>query len=505
MRIANVRIVSQAVFLALFLACLYLAAAPRIAGYPVSIFLEADPLVAVSTGLSTGTLYHVGATGLFFGVGMLVLAIFLGRAFCGWICPFGTLHHLAHRLGFSRRAKRRREANAWRPLYLLKYVILVVLLLAAAGRVLQIGILDPIPLFARSMTDAILPALDAGLRALGLSGIHPSAPPYAAGAWLVGTLFLVLVLLNLRWPRFFCRALCPLGALLGLFSRFALFRIHRDPVSCDGCNLCVVGCEGAAEPEGTVRLSECMVCMNCLEDCPKGSISFRFLPPRESAAASPGLGARRALLAALGGLLLVPFLRRSGGALAKSAERAVIRPPGSRPEAEFLARCLKCDACLNVCPTNVLQPAALQAGLEGLWTPLLEMKAGYCDITCTLCGHVCPTGAIERLTPAQRQGREPRPDGTTGPVIIGTAAYDRGRCLPWAMDTPCVVCEEVCPVSPKAIYTREVQVTTRDGKKRALKRPYVDPALCVGCGICEHECPVRGPAAIRVGSPIRTL
>ncbi|MHC4547792.1 MAG: 4Fe-4S dicluster domain-containing protein [Planctomycetota bacterium] len=505
MRIANVRIVAQVTFLVLFFACLYLAAAPRIAGYPVSVFLELDPLVSVTTGLATGHLYHENDTGLFLGIGLLVATILLGRAFCGWICPFGTLHHLMHWLGFPRRTATRLDGNRYRGIYRIKYWILGILVVAALLGSLQIGLLDPIALLSRSVTDAIFPAVDTGLRAVGLPGIHPSATPVFAGAWLIGLLFVLFLFLNLWQPRFFCRALCPLGALLGLFSRFALFRIHRDPVTCDGCNLCSKGCEGAAEPEAKVRLAECMVCMNCLEDCPEGAIGFRFLPPPEGAVSTTTLGGRRALLAGVGGLFFALFLRRSGAAVTETSQWGVIRPPGSLTEEDFLARCLKCDACLNVCPTNVLQPAALEAGFEGFWTPVLNMKAGYCDVACILCGHVCPTGAIERLTSAQRQGLEPRPDGTRGPVIIGTAAYDRGRCLPWAMDTPCVVCEEVCPVSPKAIFAREERVVARDGTVRTLRRPYVDPKLCVGCGICEHECPIRGPAAVRVGSRIVTV
>ncbi|MHC4473777.1 MAG: 4Fe-4S dicluster domain-containing protein [Planctomycetota bacterium] len=505
MRIANVRIAFQAIFLALFFWCLYLSAAPRIAGYPVSVFLEADPLVALTTSVSTGQLYHVGDTGLFLGVGFLVLAILLGRVWCGWVCPFGTLHHLTHWLAFPRKVKTRLDGNRYRGFFWIKYGILVAFVAAAAMRMLQIGLLDPIALLSRSVTDAVYPAVDWGLRTVGLPGIHPSATPNFSGGWFVGLLLVAFLLLNLWIPRFFCRALCPLGALMGLFARFALFRIHRDEVACEGCNLCVKGCEGACEPEGQVRLAECMVCMNCLEDCPEDAIGFRFLPTRESAVSGTELTGRRAVLTAVGGLLLFATVRRSGGALAASAERGVIRPPGSLEEPEFLSRCIKCDACLNVCPTNVLHPAAFEAGFEGLWTPVLDMRTGYCDVTCTLCGHVCPTGAIERLSPGQRQGLEPRPDGSEGPVIIGTAAFDRGRCLPWAMDTPCVVCEEVCPTSPKAIFTREERVVRRDGVESVLARPHVDPELCVGCGICEHECPVRGPAAIRVGSRIVTI
>ena len=124
MRIANVRVLSQAVFLILFVGCLYLTAAPRLDGYPVSVFLEADPLVAVSTSISTGSLYHVSDTGLFLGIGILIVTILLGRVFCGWICPFGTLHHLAHWLGFPRRTKARLDANRYRKWYWLKYAIL---------------------------------------------------------------------------------------------------------------------------------------------------------------------------------------------------------------------------------------------------------------------------------------------------------------------------------------------------------------------------------------------
>jgi formate hydrogenlyase subunit 6/NADH:ubiquinone oxidoreductase subunit I len=147
----------------------------------------------------------------------------------------------------------------------------------------------------------------------------------------------------------------------------------------------------------------------------------------------------------------------------------------------------------------VLQPALLEAGLEGLWTPVLNMRYGACEKNCALCGHVCPTGAIERLTVAQRNGEASYP-GRDSPVKVklGTSFFDRGRCLPWSMDIACVVCEEVCPVSPKAIYSSETVVTKRDGTKIAIKLPRVDPTRCIGCGACQHVCPLRDLPAIRV-------
>ncbi len=485
MRITIVRLISQIFFMGLFFFFCFVTQFSYLKGYPVSIFLEVDPLVAIATAITTHTLYQ----GLVWSLVLLIPTLFLGRFFCNWICPYGILHQFTGWLFNRRTITENIESNRYRKIFALKYYILIGMGAAALFGSLQIGLLDPICLLFRSFTVAVLPTLD-----MPTEWFYVRPHVHQLG-WVVGFLLFFLVGMNLVIPRFFCRVLCPLGATLGLLSRFSLWRIHRDTVKCVDCDLCLQRCEGASDPHTNLRKSECFVCFNCIDDCPHDALSFDFMPDLRGEVTGPQISGRRAVMAGLIGALSFPFSRRSGD-VDELFKKEVVRPPGSVAENEFLERCIKCDQCIRVCPSNVLQPAMLEGGIEGIWTPIMNMRTGYCELNCTLCGEVCPTGAIQKISIEQKLGLGQYAD--MGPVKTGTAFYDRGRCLPWAMDTPCVVCEEVCPTSPKAIYSREVEITNRWGEKVVLTRPYVDPEVCIGCGICEHECPVQDHRAIRV-------
>ncbi len=568
LRITTIRIIIQAVVFGLFLSFVLLTTFTHLDRFPglrhwVSKVLEVDPLVSIATAITTHTVYK----GLLWSLVILIPTLFLGRFFCNWVCPYGTLHQFVGWLARKMRPRDTINVNRYRSYQHVKFYILGAMLVAAMFGSLQIGLLDPICLLYRSFTGALIPAANMPTQRLfGDYGLHQ-------GAWLVGFLIFGLVAMNLVIPRFFCRVLCPLGALLGMLSRFAWWRIERDPVKCTDCDLCLMHCEGASDPHTQLRKSACFVCFNCIEDCPEDALSFALLPPKEHEVAGPDVSRRKAIFAGITGLLFFPFVRSSGAAT-RDFSTKVIRPPGSVEELEFLERCIKCDQCIRVCPTNVLQPALFEGGLEGLWTPILNFRMGHCQLNCTACGQVCPTGAIQRISVAEKLGVGEY--AGQGPVKLGTAHFDTGRCLPYSKNIPCVVCEEVCPTSPKAIHTERRMSTVRDGKMMALsatettvlvtewpapgqaigepvlfranrwqgdettryfvllqhanglseshrivandvdtlmiegrfaqqpdagaavilqmelKVPRVDTELCIGCGICEKECPVAG-------------
>ncbi len=469
------------------------------------LFYRLDPLVALSASLAGRAL--VGGLALA-GLTLIVTLLF-GRVWCGWVCPLGTvLEWLSPR---RPRPRRQTPPESWRTL---KHLLLLIILFAALLGNQTLLFFDPLTVMTRTTGVAVWPAvryavyeteaffyryesLWGPLDTLHQGLIYPVFRDVQSVFYLAVPIFLffaVIVALNWWAERFWCRYLCPLGGLLGLVSKLSLVR--RDVGDgCAACALCGHDCPtGTIDPQAGYRSdpAECIVCYDCMMDCSREGVSFGWQVPgwRPAARQPYDPGRRQALLglgAAAAGVALA-----GAEPIHKRQPATMIRPPGATLT-DFESLCIRCGECVRVCPTQGLQPSLFEGGAQNLLTPRLIPRLGYCSFNCNACGQVCPTGAIPRLALEPKQH-----------TPIGLARVDRDRCLPWAYDIPCIVCEEACPVAHKAIWLEEALGSDARGQPVSLQRPYVVQELCIGCGICEHQCPMGGEAAIRVYAPTDT-
>jgi MauM/NapG family ferredoxin protein len=453
-------------------------------------FFRSDPLVAVSYLLSARTFTILLLPGLL----LLFFSALLGRFFCGWICPLGTV------LDYI--TKRIRKVS---PLIVIKgnfkYYLLFTILFAALFNMNLAGLLDPIAILVRVLTFSFYPLFGYLARAgwTGLYGflgdyrdylgpgyaflkdyILPFRESFYPLAFLSLVIFFGILFLERFERRNWCRNLCPLGALLGLISRFSLFK--RLPKRlCPDCGDCRKHCPTTFD-EDVLQKSDCILCLDCQRKCRYDRVVFR--PALGNPQPKPFLAGRRVFLT---GLISGLFVSRVFTGGTSSSESALLRPPGAQDEREFLKKCVRCGECMKVCLRSALYPASLQTGFYSLYTPAVVPRLGYCEYNCTLCGQVCPTGAIPKLPVELKQK-----------AVIGRAVVDKNHCLPYERKMNCMVCEEHCPIPEKAIRFEQVADFDQSGNKILLKKPYVIDELCNGCGICEYVCPIEEKAGIRV-------
>lgn len=486
---------SQYLFLALFL---YLFVMTDYRGsdeisVAVNSFFRANPLVLFSFMLAEKSFIVL----LLPGVILTGATVLLGRFFCGWICPLGTMLDLVS--GKIRKG---------RPLLFLqgrvKYLLLVTLLSASLFGVNIAGLLDPIAILVRALTFFFYP-LTGHLFREGWGGLYgllgdrtdllrpvydflrsyvlPFRDSLYPLAFLSLVLFLFVLFLERYEKRNWCKNLCPLGTLLGLLGRFSLFRRIPGRI-CSDCGDCRHICSTAFDEE-IFQEERCTRCMACSAKCSNGRIHFLFKPffRRAGGPSSPDRGRRLFLTSVASGFVLSKVFPLAYG----YDKQMSLRPPGVTAEDRFLKKCVRCGECMKVCLRSALYPAFLQTGLNGIYTPVLVPRMGYCEYNCNLCGQVCPTGAIPAL-PLEKKQKS----------IIGVAVLDKDRCLPFAKKMNCIVCEEHCPIPEKAIRFETVHDRDYGGKNVVLKRPFIIEELCNGCGICENKCPLDGRAAIEV-------
>jgi ferredoxin len=451
---------------------------------PAELFLVIDPLVSLSTAIAARSwVWSLACAAI-----ILIVCVLIPRGFCGYLCPLGTLIDLFDWAIAGRVKRFNVPDDGW--WVHIKYYVLMATLVAAACGVLVSGYVAAIPVITRGMLFLGDP-LQSGL----LRGWE-HLPPLNAGHFVSIALFFAVLGLGILKPRFWCKYVCPSGAV---FSLGNLFRVSERKVeqTCINCNKCVEICPfDAIKPDFTTRVTDCTLCQTCAGVCPTQAIKFverwnlvelkdyNDPPTHETKLGRRGFVSLAAGTAAAiaGGLGISAATNAFGARLDDPRTKLPVRPPGSVPEQEFLQLCIRCGECFKACPYNVLQPMGFEQGLEGLWTPQVVADFAGCAPSCNACGQVCPTGAIRALPLAEKKVAR-----------MGLAIVNEKTCLPFAGREACQACVDECAKAGyHAIEFTQVHTQVDEEGQPIEGTGFVAPVVlaekCVGCGLCQMEC-----------------
>ena len=417
----------------------------------------------------------------------IVIALLLGRVFCGWICPFGAaMDFFAFALKPFRKWKESEPSKKQRS----KYILFLALAAFAVLGFQFVWIFEPITVFSRFVQLALFPfinTLSDGFFEFLIMKFNVGSDLYNTvqnsifdarrttfnHSFVFFVLFAIPILAVLIQRRFWCRYICPLGAGLGFFSKKARFGLGHKKCA-NACGRCRDICPtNAIKKDGTINNRECVMCMDCLNlTCRKVIEAPQVLPDEK------GISRRQFLFWGAGFVsTLIVFARKSLFSAEPTAQTTLIRPPGAlRQDEDFNNACIRCGNCMKICITNGIQPSGFEAGLTGLWTPKIDKGVGYCEYECNACGLVCPTHAIVGMPLDEKKKFK-----------MGQAIIKKNVCIPWSEGVECLVCEEMCPIPNKAIFFSEERINGN-----SVQAPNVSKERCVGCGICQNKCPVIG-------------
>ena len=450
-------------------------------------------------------------------VALLLVTILFGRIYCSVICPLGVFQDGVANL--SRKGKKGKYSYS-KELKWLRYGVWVIFVIALiAGVNALVALLAPYSAWGRIVQNLLAPVWQWGNNLLAKIAEHrDSYAFYTKDVWLkslptfliaIATLVAVVIL---AWKngRTYCNTICPVGTTLSFFSRFAMFRPVIDASKCKGCRVCEKKCKAACiDIVGGKKIdySRCVDCFNCIDNCKSNAVKYRFAwkncangTPASENLTAPADKTRRAFLVgsamALGGTTLSgikalaqdetdePVKIEGEGGFAdiipkiKPERTVAITPFGSESVDKFYQHCTACQLCVSVCPNDVLRPSA---SLKHLMQPEMSFERGYCRPECVKCSEVCPTGAILKITPAEKTQWK-----------VGTAHINYEICLVDNGEVgECGNCARHCPADAIHLVRKEVNGKT-------VRIPSVEEEKCIGCGACENLCPSRPLSAITV-------
>ena len=445
---------------------------------------------------------------------LVLLTVIFGRIYCSVICPMGVFQDLVAWISKQRKSKKKLPYTYSPAISWLRYGVLALFVLAIiTGIGSLVALLAPYSSYGRIASNLFQPLWMWGNNLLAyLAERADNYLVYETEVWIKGlptfiiaiVTFIVICVLAWKNGRTYCNTICPVGTVLGLISRYSLYRITMDPEKCNQCSLCSRNCKAACIDfkNHKVDNSRCVACMNCLSKCKRNAITFKPVWGKKAAVATlrdtskPTDASRRRVLSAA---LLVTtthllkaqnrrpgeevIMKKDGGLepIKERKERmreTTMVPSGALSIKNLTSHCTACQLCISVCPNHVLKPSG---NLMTLMQPEMGYERGFCRPECTKCSSVCPTGAIHPITKEEK---------TT--IQIGHAVWEKDCCIVNSDNVECGNCARHCP-------TGSIQMVPKDpNDPKSLKIPIVNEETCIGCGACEHLCPSRPYVAIHV-------
>ncbi len=434
---------------------------------------------------------------------ILLITFLFGRVYCSFLCPLGLYMDVLNR--FSRRFSINRKFKYLKPLPLLRYFFLLVMI---AGIVLQYGslisILDPYSIFGKicyyvlfpfvAVTNNLLAFLSFKISNFSFYTLELQAPSLTY-LGIVFFLFGTVSWMSLSSGRLYCNTVCPVGTFLGIISRFSVYKIQLDTELCNHCHRCRKDCKASCIDSRSQKIddSRCVMCFNCLQSCSQQALSYSRKKPAPHGEFNKSrrkffsfvLALPAASISQAAAQPIMPDQNEEMPEEETPIRNYPVSPPGSTSIEEFNKKCTACSLCIRACPTSVLAPALMEYGLIGVGQPRLDFKRNFCNYDCTACTEVCPTGAIRPLSVDEKHK-----------VQMGKVHLIWRRCIVFTDRKDCGACSEHCP-------TKAVDMVDW---KHGLKRPVIDEEICVGCGACEHMCPTTPYKAIYVdGNPVHLV
>lgn len=428
---------------------------------------------------------------------LLLLTLLLGRVYCSVICPLGIFQDIWAWMG--RKVKRNRYNFSPAKRYL-RYTVLAVFVIALVAGASQIVVfLAPYSAYGRIASNLLSPIYNIINNVLAKIAEHyESYTFYTTEVWIKSTVslivsiitFITIALLAWRNGRTYCNTICPVGTILSIISRYSLLRPVINNEKCNGCKRCERNCKSSCIDisNHNIDYTRCVVCFDCIENCPQGAITYRMRRSKQSSKKEDTPDdSRRKFLTITALLATTPVVnakRKVDGGLAvikekKAPQRTTrIVPPGAMSISNFEQRCIACQLCVSACPNGVLRPSQ---EISTLLQPESSYERGYCRPECVKCSEVCPTGAIKPITVAEKSA-----------IQIGHAVWIKDNCLPLTDGVSCGNCARHCPVGA-------IQMISSDNNNpQAPYIPAIDTERCIGCGACENLCPARPFSAIYV-------